>query len=154
MRDPVYDAVMGLHVLFAVIGFGALGATGTYARQVRRSTDPFSSPTLLRFFRPGHNVAARAIFLVPLLGATLLALGHGNDVGAAWPWIGLGLWVLAVGVASGVIWPGERQLQQLLQVGPDLVGRLGAVAWRVEVAGALCSALFLAALVVMVAQPG
>lgn len=167
MTGPGYDAVVIAHVLAAVVGFGALGATGAYAAALRR--DPTAAgASLRRYFRPGRNWAARAILLVPVLGATLLVLGHGRDVGRVFPWIGLGLWTVAVSVASAVLWPAERAVQRLLAAatvavpagaaaggegdGADLDELVAACA-RCERAAALTSVLFVVALVVMVAQP-
>ncbi len=155
MSDPVYDTVMAFHVLAAVIGFGALGTTGAYAAAARRAADPFSDTSLVRYFTPGRNWAARAIFLVPVLGGAMLAIGHGQDVGVPWPWIGLGLWIAATGVASARLWPGERAIQNGFAGPQGVVARteLLAAATRTERAAAATSLLFVAALVVMIWQP-
>jgi uncharacterized membrane protein len=156
MTGPLYDIVMAVHALAAVVGFGALGSSGAYAAAARRAEDPYSRATLTRYFRPGPNWAARAILLVPLLGGVLLALNHGRDVGAAWPWIGLAIWVTATGIASAGIWPAEREIQLRL-ASPDRGAReraaLAAAAGRAERAAAATSLLFVAALVVMIWQP-
>ena len=98
---------------------------------------------------------------MPVLGGTLLALNHGRDVGAAWPWIGLGLWVAATGVASAVVWPSERTIQQAIATAAvDPAGATAAVALarraaaRAERGTAVTSVVFVAALVVMIWQPG
>ncbi|MHB1972911.1 MAG: DUF2269 family protein [Acidimicrobiales bacterium] len=175
VTSPLYDVVMAVHVLAAVVGFGALGSTGAYAAALRRDGDPFASRALRRYFTPGPNWPARAVLLVPLLGGTLLALGHGRDVGYPWPWIGLAVWTAATGLASAVLWPAEREIQALLAAGAagaagagdgdagttvgvaegraDLVERLVSSALRAERAAAVTSLLFVVALVVMVWQP-
>ncbi len=174
VTSPVYDVVMAFHVLAAVVGFGALASTGAYAAALRRQADPFASPAVLRYFAPGRNRAARAILVVPLLGGLMLGLGGGQDAGAPWPWIGLAIWTLATGIASAVIWPAEREIQELLAAGSarvvgaggtdpgaslppgapvDLVRRVGTAARRADRAAAATSLLFVAALVVMVWQP-
>ena len=160
MTGPLYSSVVVLHVLAGVVGFGALGATGTYAAAVRRASARPVAPAVRRFFRPGPNWAGRAILAVPLLGGLLLFLGRGRDVGRAFPWIGLAIWVAATGVASAVLWPAERALQRHVAAladdgtgdGVPDVSALAA-ARRCERAAAVTSVLFAAALVVMVAQP-
>ena len=109
-----YVVLILAHALCALIGFGALAATGAYAQAVRAARDPFSSEALRRFFRPGHNIAAATIVAVPILGACLLVAQHGQDAHLAYPWIGLGCWSVAAIVAATVIWPSERRLQGLL----------------------------------------
>lgn len=178
VTSPLYDVVMAVHVLAAVVGFGALGSTGAYAAALRRDGDPFASRALRRYFTPGPNWAARTVLLVPFLGGTLLALGHGRDVGYPWPWIGLAVWTVATGLASAVLWPAEREIQTLLAAGAagaagvpgdgdgdggttvgaaevraDLAERLLSSALRAERAAAATSLLFVVALVVMVWQP-
>jgi uncharacterized membrane protein len=167
VTSPLYDTIMALHVLAAVVGFGALGSTGAYAAAARRARDPFSSASLRRYFGSGRNWAARAVLVVPVLGGVLLGLGGGRDVSAAWPWIGLSIWTAAVGVASAVLWPAEREIQRLLaprsaEPGPDAGleddpgacrRALLAAARRAELASAATSLAFLAALVVMIWQP-
>jgi uncharacterized membrane protein len=157
MTSPAYDVVIVFHVLAAVVGFGALGGTGAYAAALRRSADPFSDAALLRYFSPGRNWAGRAILLVPVLGATLLAMGHGRDLGHAWPWIGLAIWTVATALASSIAWPAEREIQRRLAAGapgaPVPPGLLAA-GRRAERAAAATSLLFVAALVVMSWQPG
>ncbi len=177
VTSPLYDTVMAFHVLAAVVGFGALGSTGAYAAAARRARDPFASVSLRRYFGSGRNWAARAVLLVPLLGGALLGLGGGRDLAAAWPWIGLAIWTVAVAVASAVLWPAEREIQRLLAFAPGGrpatatgpgpepeparepgAGRgarhaVSAAARRAELASAATSLLFVAALVVMIWQP-
>ncbi|HUY30833.1 MAG TPA: DUF2269 family protein [Acidimicrobiales bacterium] len=155
MTGPLYDVVLAAHVLAAVVGFGALGTSGAYAAAVRRSQAPSTDAALTRYFAPGRNWASRAVLLVPLLGGTLLALGHGRDAHYPWPWIGLAIWTGATAVASGVLWPAEREVQRLLCRAPtgDERGALAMAARRTERAAAVTSLAFAAAVVVMVWQP-
>ncbi len=152
----MFDLFLALHVLAAVAGFAAIGATGAHAAALRRAADPFASGALVRFFSPGRNLAARSVLLVPLFGAVLLGLG--NDASRLYPWLGLGLWTVAIGLASSIVWPGERRIQQAFSGAPpeshDAVCALGSVAARVERGAAATTLCFLLALVVMIAQPG
>lgn len=155
VTGPLYDLVLVAHVLAAVVGFGALGASGASAAAVRRSPDPWSEPSLARYFAPGRNWASRSVLLVPVLGATLLALGHFRDAPMPWPWIGLGIWAAAVAVASGGLWPAERAIQGLLASPPTDAARdaVASSARRAERSAAVTSLAFAAAVVVMVWQP-
>ena len=123
VNSPLYAVVTAFHVLAAVVGFGALGVTGTYAHAARRAASPSSVASLGRFFRPGRNWAARTVFVVPVLGGLLLALGHGQDGVRLFPWLGLGIWTAAVGVASAAMWPAERGDPAGARVGRPPLGR-------------------------------
>src|SRR6516165_11006061 len=104
-----------LHVLSAVVGFGAIALTGVYAGLARRRADG----AVRRYFRPGTNWAARAVYVVPVLGVVLVATSHGTDrYSQTWVWVSLLLWVLAATLAHAVVWPGERRIQQLVAEPP------------------------------------
>ena len=151
ISDPGYAVVVVVHVILAVVGFAALGATGAYAHAARRTTDPVNSVTLRRYFSPGHNIAARAIFLVPVAGGVLVGLS--GDQAKLYPYIGLGIWVAAVGLATAVLWPAERTIQQMLDRGSVRDPEFALACRRCEGAATMTSVLFVAALAVMIARP-
>jgi len=154
--SPLYDLVLALHIASALAGFGALALTGVNAAAARRLAGRPPDERLRRYFRPGRNWAARALFLVPVFGALLLLLHHGADARHPFPWIGLGLWLVATGLASAVVWPGERAVQAALAPGAEVASDAGLAARcrQVERAATLTSALFVLAVAVMIAQPG
>jgi hypothetical protein len=175
MMSVGYVSLILAHALCALIGFGALAATGAYAQAVRSSRDPFSSETLRRYFRPGHNVASATIVAVPILGGCLLVAQHGQDVHLAYPWIGLACWTVAATVAATVVWPAERRLQGMLAPEDDAAtatatattptaitataasdarrGVLDTVATRCFAGASVTTVCFVVAVVVMLAQP-
>lgn len=153
VSGPAYDIVEVLHVAAAVVAFGSLGATGYYASALRRSANPGGDETASRYFRPGRNWAERALFLVPIFGGVLVGLAGRSVADHAWPWIGLGIWVVAAGVATAGIFPAERAVQDALATGSGEL-TISRLARRLERFAALTSVLFVAALVVMVWQPG
>ncbi len=159
---PSYDVLLVAHAAVALLGFGAIAVAGLRARAGRQSGDPAADIALRRFFAPGRDLPARAIFLVPLLGMALLFGGDRADVSAAWPWIGLGLWVVAAGLASGMCWPAERRAQQALEhldsADDDEERSLWSARFReacvrMERSVGSITMCFLAALAVMVLQP-
>ena len=148
--------VVVLHVLSAVVGFGAIFLTGVYAGLARRRV----SEAVRRYFRRGTNRAARGVYLVPVLGVVLVETSHGVDRYAQlWVWVSVLLWVLAVGLAQAVVWPGERRIQQLVTESPPTgighrQGELDRSCRRVERAALAIDLAFVATLVLMLARPG
>lgn len=148
--------VVVLHVLSAVVGFGAIFVTGVYAGLARRR----ATEAVRRYFRPGPNWAARGLYLVPVLGVVLVETSHGTDRFAQlWVWVSLLLWVLAAGLAQAVVWPGEARVQQLVAESPPAGSGAGRVELdracrRVELAAVAIDLAFVATLVLMVAKPG
>jgi hypothetical protein len=173
----VTGVLVALHIVAAVVGFGAVAMTGALALTAAR--DP-SSPAAARYFRPGPNWASYLVFLVPVCGAGLEASSGWGDVHFAWPWIALGIWLVAAATGSAH-WPAERRLQGLLAAGagagpnrvapetpqdtdatrnlprdPEAAGAAGdllAACRRTAWSSAVMTTCFVAALVVMVVQP-
>ncbi len=152
VSGPAYDIVEVLHVASAVVAFGSLAATGRYSSSLRQRADPLSDASARRYFKSGRNWAEWALFLVPLFGGTLVGMGGAAIADHAWPWIGLGIWLAAAGVATGGVFPAERRIQEHLALSTD-VAAIRLSARTCERWSAVTSVCFVAALVVMVWQP-
>jgi len=148
-------------VAVALLGFGAIAVAGLAASSSRRSAHPSADAATRRFFKHGRDWPGRTILLVPVLGIALLYGGDRSDVGAAWPWISLGIWVVATGIASGVCWPAERAAQETLErliaapanESASLVAEFRASCRRMELAAGAISVCFVAAVAMMIIQP-
>jgi hypothetical protein len=110
-----FDLVLILHVGFVLVGLASLLATGIQAWRARRGPEAPSAPSVARYFRPGINWPGRSIYLVLVLGLTLVAMS-GGAYGFSDPFveIGLILWIVAVSLAEMLVWPGERLLQVIV----------------------------------------
>ncbi|MGO9557845.1 MAG: DUF2269 family protein [Acidimicrobiales bacterium] len=157
MPAPAYDVLLILHIASAFIGFGSIAIGGWAASAGRRSGDPGGEERVVRFFREGTDWPGRVIFVVPVLGLVLLLGGDHPDIGRAWPWIGLGLWVVAAGLASGLGWPAERRAQvelAALRAGDN--GRLESfqeACAQMERACAVITVSFVIVVTLMIWQP-
>jgi hypothetical protein len=148
-----FDLLIVAHVASALVGFGAVAASGLQAARLSRARgDPGGG--LRRYFAPGVNWAGRVLYLVPAFGFALLADSGGRmDAGDPWVVAGLVLWGLCLVAAETLIWPAERRIQSAVAAGE------GGTALRRDClvvgagAGALVAA-FVAATVLMVAKPG
>jgi len=150
-RDAAYDLVLLAHVLSALVGFGAVVVAGGFALVLGRS-GPASEP-VRRYYRPGVNWAGRILFFVPVLGAVLVALSHGEwSYSDGWIMAGLGLWAVAGVGAEMALWPAERRLQEAVRDGADIE----SVRPRCRAVVAMATAglvVLVAASVLMVAKP-
>jgi hypothetical protein len=150
-RDAAYDVVLLAHVLAAAVGLGAVVVAGAYALVLRRSGR--GPESVRRYYRPGVNWAGRVLFLIPVLGAALMALSHGDWSWAdGWITIGLALWAAVAVVAEMALWPAERRLQVAV-AGPTPEAGLGSMCLQVAGLSAALSVALVAAAVVMVAKP-
>jgi hypothetical protein len=154
-RSTVFDLVLILHVgavVISVVTVGALYAATMPLNKVG-ATWPSSS---VRFFGSAHEVAARSLYLIPLTGFLLLGVSQGHyDVSNGFVVAGLVLWVLAMMLGEGLVFPRRNRIHRMLQLDVDgdrlkeVARDAGALRWGVD--GVLL--LVVAGVVVMVAQP-
>jgi len=160
----VYDALVGLHVLSAVVGFGAVAISGVYGATARRTQRvggterPETGEEIRRYFQsPGR--LEWLVLAVPFLGAAALgARPHGGDFGAIWVISAAAVWLVAAALLLGVVRPAERQIRATVTAGETAaatVARTGVAAAgrRLMWAAAGSDLLFLVALILMVYQP-
>jgi hypothetical protein len=154
VSEPAGGILLIAHIVAAFTAYGALSATGTFARLARSARDPFGDARLRRFFKPGHNLASRVLYAVPLLGFGILLTDPHTEFSRPYPWIGLGIWVVSIGVATGALWPAERALQAVIASGggSDSRARLDAAARKIERSAIVLVACFCGAFVVMVGR--
>jgi hypothetical protein len=152
-----YSVLLLLHVACAIVGFGAVAVTGAQARKARRGPTGPGADGVRRYFRPGVNWAARTLYGVPLFGFALVSASNGAFSGGdGFVVAGLGLWSLAAVGAEVVVWPGERRIQAVVSRGWETAGtdrRFDLDCRRVSAAAGILSGVFVAAFVVMIAQP-
>lgn len=158
-----YSILLLLHVASAVVGFGAICVTGLQASRARRGPAGPKAAAVQRYFRPGTNWVARAIYGVPVFGFALLAASGGKfDASDTFVVAGLLLWFVAAMTAEWLVWPGERRIQQTVTSDwsdrdeatvrapdPALVKECA----RVASASGLLAVVFVVAVVLMFARP-
>ncbi len=152
-----FDIVLMAHVASAIIGFGALVTTGVQAARARRGPGAPGAEGVRRYFRPGINWMARALYGVPVFGLALVAMSQGSfAMSDHFVDIGLGLWLAATLLAEIVVWPGERRLQQVVSSGwgdAQSMNTLEHTGRAVALAAAGLGCIFVVAVVVMFAKP-
>jgi hypothetical protein len=156
----VFGVLVALHVICAIVGFGSIGLSGVYAAGVSRlaknaQTGPSGEGEELRRFFGRPPLGMWAIAGVAPLGAgALAAQHHGGGFAQGWVVAALIVWVVACGVASGLVIPASRAIGATLAAEssdptPDLAG-LGR---RVAIGAGACDVLFVVALALMIWQP-
>lgn len=158
---PLFDVVLLLHVTCVVLGLGTLvvsGVQGCRLRSAGRSATAVPD-ALRRYYGVGVNWAGRAIYGIPVFGLVLLGLSRGV-FGLQLPWVaaGSGIWALGAVVAEAVLWPAERRIARRLEQSAGVASEqppsaLGREAARAAVVAFGLVALFVVAVVLMVAQP-
>jgi hypothetical protein len=115
LERPGYDLLLVVHVLAALVGFGAVATSAWHARALHPGASPEARKAAQRFFRPGLNLPARVVYVVPASGVGLV-VQSGGHFGFEDGFVVAGLlgWVVAVGLLEVVAWPAERRIAEEL----------------------------------------
>ena len=148
------------HIAFVLVGLVSTFLTGTQAWRARRGAGSPASASVARYFRPGVNWPGRSLYAVFVLGVLLVLMSR-RFYGFDDPFVEIGLviWIVCIGLAEMVIWPGERQLQRVLsepESGPDRardIPDLNGLGIRVAVTAWIVCAALIVAIVLMVSKP-
>lgn len=111
MAHDLYVALVVLHVLCAVVGFGSLAISGVYGFGSRRPAGPEAVAEAGRYFAsPGR--LELLVVPVPFLGAAALAVQPGGrGVFQLWSGLAGAVWLVAAVVLFGVVRPSERRMR-------------------------------------------
>lgn len=145
-----YDVLVGLHVVTAVVGFGAVAVSGAYGAIARNGpARPETAEEVRRYFS-SRSLVEYLVLVAPLFG--LAAMGvrpGGREFGQLWAVAGIVIWIGAGGILTGVVRPAERNIRA---AGPDMASA-APHGRRLMWASAASDSLFLIALLLMVTQP-
>jgi hypothetical protein len=154
-RSTAFDLVLILHVGAVIVSMVTVGALYVAATPLSKAGDAWP-PSSLRFFSSAHEVAARSLYLIPITGFVLVGISQGHYVVSnSFVLTGLVLWVLALLLGEGLVFPRRNRIHRALQLGvtadrqQDVARDAGALRWGID--GVLL--LLIAGVVVMVAQP-
>jgi uncharacterized membrane protein len=157
--DTGYRIVLVLHILCAVVGFGAVMLNAVYATQVRNRRGAEGLAIAEANFR-ASKISMYFVYAVIVLGFALVGMSDKAwKFGQTWIWLAIVLWVAAVGIAHGAIVPREKHVIELLRQeagggGPAPAGRIEALMSQVSVFGLAYAGAVVAVLALMVWKPG
>jgi uncharacterized membrane protein len=166
--NDAYNVVLTLHILCAIIGFGAVFLNGLYGQQAKARKGPEGlaiSEANMFVSKIGE------IFIVAVLIFGLALVVMSDDVWSfeqTWIWLAIVIYVLAMGLSQGVMRPRvERMvaLQRELVAGgpppadappgpPPQVAEMEKIGKQMGVIGLVLNLALIAVLVLMVFKPG
>jgi hypothetical protein len=166
-RSGVYNTLLLVHILLAIVGFGGVMLNGVYAMQAKkRGGREGLAISEANEFVSGH-IAELFIYGVFVLGVLLLIAGRPVvKFSQGWVWGSVAIYAVAVGVVQSVLIPGHRRLNQLMAElvsapaggegagPPPQVAQLAAIERRVAAVGGFLQVLLVAILFLMVFKPG
>jgi uncharacterized membrane protein len=165
--NDAYKIVLTLHILCAIVGFGAVFLNALYGQQAKARKGPeglaISEANLLV-----SKVGEYFIYAVFLLGIALVLLGDPVlDFGQTWVWLSIVLFLVAIGISHGLMIPRVNRLidlqRQLVAGGPPPAGAAGpppqvlemeSIGKQIGMIGPVLNLLLVVLLVLMVFTPG
>ena len=162
--SDAYKTVLVLHILCAIIGFGAVFLNAIYGRQASalKGTEGLAI-TRANFLVT--KIAEYFIYAVFILGIVLTLIGDNVfDFGQTWIWLSIVLFLVGLGVSHGIMTPSVRRmivLQEELMSGPPPAGgpppqvaEMEQLGKRLATFGPVLNVLLVVILILMVFKPG
>ena len=175
LGDTPYNVVLLLHILTAIVGFGAVFLNALYGRAAERRKGVEG----LAIAETNYDVSQMAgyfIYAVPVFGILLILMSDTGSGEGAWEfsqaWISASflLYIVALGLSHGVLRPNVKKMhglmRELVAMGPPSIGA-GAGGGRppqvdeieqrgrtVGAVGAILNLLLIVILYLMVWKPG
>jgi hypothetical protein len=166
--DGVYKLLLVLHILCAIVGFGAVFLNGLYGRQIQKRQGREG----LAIYEANFGVSAIGqyfIYAVFVFGF-LLVLSSDDvwEFKQTWIWLAMALYVVGLGVSHGVLLPAVKRMgvlmREMVDAGPPppgappgpppQVAELTALGPRVGASSAFLNVLVVVLLALMVWKPG
>ena len=165
--SDVYKIVLVLHILCAIVGFGAVFLNAIYGQQAksRRGTEGLAIAEANYLV---SKIGEYFIYAVFLLGIALVLIGDNViDFGQTWIWLSTLLFISAIGISHGLLQPRVRRLQalmnEMIHMGPPAAGASGpppqvaemeTVGKQVGLFGTTLQVILVIILSLMVFKPG
>ena len=162
-NSGIFKLLLVLHILSAIVGLGAVMLNGLYAAQAQKRPGPTGRAVSEANFAVS-DVAEKVIYLIPIFGILLvLASDGGIEFKNTFVWLGLLLYIGALGVSHSVLIPGHKKINALLlemEQGPPPAGgpppqvaQIQALGKKQAAAGGSLNVVVAVILVLMVWQP-
>jgi uncharacterized membrane protein len=160
--SDAYNVVKVLHILCAIVGFGAVMLNGLYGAQAKKRGGR-EAVAIGESVYGVSLIAEYFIYAVFVLGIALVAMGNNLfDFGQTWIWVSMALYVAGLGISHGVLRPRVKRLNALLVevaagTGPPTeaqAAQLEGLGKQLAATEAALNLLLVVILVFMVFKPG
>jgi uncharacterized membrane protein len=167
-RNGVYDFFLLLHIMCAIVGFGAVYLNALYGQEVRKRPGPEGLAVFEANFRIS-KIGEYFIYAVFIFGFVVLALAKVGDTqvyefSQTWVWLSVLLYIVGIGISHGVLIPSVKKMgnlmREMIAAGPPAggpppqVAPLQALGKKVGAAGATLNVLLVVIVGLMIWKPG
>lgn len=170
--DGFYKFFLALHILCAVIGFGAVALNGIYGQQIKGRLQSGRVAEALSIHEANmlvSKVGEYFIYAVFILGFVVLEMAKVGDhrvfeLSQTWVWLSIVLYVIGLGLSHGVMIPGAKRMKVLMQEmvsgpppaggPPPQVAEMQTLGQRMGTVGPILDLILVAIIFLMVWKPG
>jgi len=167
----LYKICLILHILCAIVGFGAVFLNGLYGAQMKARMQAGRPAEALAIFEANEAVSRIGeyfIYAVFLFGFAILGLSDPVfKFSQTWVWLSVVLYIVAIGISHGVLMPTVKRMgvlmKELVDGGPPPAGAVGpppqaaemaALGKKLGVVGPVLDIFMITVLFLMVWKPG
>jgi hypothetical protein len=166
LDGTLYRIIVVLHIMCAIIGFGAVYLNALYGQQIRnrRGREGLAVYEANFFVTRVGQFFIYGVFVFGFLA--VLASDDAWKFDQTWVWLAMALYLVALGVSHGVLLPAVRRMGVLMKEMADAPGgapapgpppqaaELGRLGPRVGAAGAFLDVMVVVILCLMIWKPG
>ncbi|MFM7616789.1 MAG: hypothetical protein ACKO72_04925 [Actinomycetes bacterium] len=114
-ESTLYQVVLILHILVAIVGIGTVMLNGLYGAESKKRPGPGGLAIAQANYRVSM-VAENFIYAILVLGIILVWLSDGQwAFSQTWVWLSIVAFVVSLGVSHGVLLPRVRQMNALVE---------------------------------------
>jgi hypothetical protein len=164
----LYKLCLVLHILCAIIGFGAVFLNGIYGQQMKTRLQSGKAAEAIGIYEANlavSKIGEYFIYAVFVFGFALLGLSDSAwKFSQTWIWLAVVLYVIALGLSHGVMMPTVKRMGVLMHemaAGPPPVGgpppqaaEMASLGQRLAVVGPVLNIFLIVILFLMVWKPG
>ena len=147
----LYKFVLLLHILSVVVGIGATMLNGVYGAKAKAAGGPAAGAIATANFEV-TMIAEKVIYTIPIWGILLVVMSDDAwSMSQFWIWASLVLFVVALGIAHGVMVPTTKKL---LAIGGSDPAQAEACGKKLAAGGMTLNLLIVALIALMIWKPG
>jgi len=153
--DFGYDLVLLLHIITVIVGFGGVIFNNVY--DIRSAaTDANDDLAVTGATLHVSGWAEKVVYLVPVFGILLIVMNDSFSFSDAWISASFVIYIIAVGLLHGLIFPSHRKLVALLRdaSGGDIdAGAIAQTRMRLRIGNSALNAVVVVAVYLMIWGP-
>jgi uncharacterized membrane protein len=114
LNSGIYKFLLVLHILSVIVGIGAVMLNGLYASQTAKRKGPEGRAiSEANYWVSG--IAEYVIYTIPIWGILLILVSDDAwKFSQTWIWMALLLFVIAMGISHGVMFPSHKRVNEVL----------------------------------------